>query len=176
VQDTTISTALVVLGYHRFAADGSHGISAVCAAGVRRAERLAGELNPAAVVFTGWSSTGGPSEAEQMRRLWGLDGPDLLVEPCATNTAENAAYSLRLLLAHGGIDAVTVVCAIRHAVRVPFLFGRLFREHGLRVGYDFVWRPFPPLGVWLLEAGGLALMFEHRRRAEALFSRLSSGQ
>ncbi len=61
---------IVVLGYHEFAADGSHGISDICRAGVRRAEALAASVKPRAVVFTGWSSTGGASEAEQMAAAW----------------------------------------------------------------------------------------------------------
>jgi uncharacterized SAM-binding protein YcdF (DUF218 family) len=165
-------TALVVLGYHEFGADGSHGISAICRAGVRSAERIAARDDPCAVVFTGWSSTGGPPEAEQMRQLWRPAGPDLLVEPCARTTAENAAYSLRLLLDHGGIDRATIVCSIRHRIRVPFFFGDLFPANGLGVRYEFVWRPFPGAGIWLQEAGGLALMARHRRHANALFARL----
>jgi hypothetical protein len=44
--------------------------------------------------------------------------------------------------------------------------------HGLEVECDFVWRPFPPLRIWALEAGGLALMSKHRRRAQTLFAQL----
>lgn len=160
----------MVLGYHEFAADGSHGISAVCRAVVRRAEQLVAERDPAVVVFTGWSSTGGPSEAEQMRELWQTPGPKLLVEQRARNTAENAAYSLLLLRGHG-IDRATIVCSIRHRIRVPYLFGALFREHRIEPGYEFVSRPLPPPRVWLLEAGGLVLMRRHRREAISSVSR-----
>ena len=37
----TPGCVIVVLGYHEFGDDGSHGISDICRAGVRRAEALA---------------------------------------------------------------------------------------------------------------------------------------
>ena len=160
-------SALVVLGYHEYGADGAHRISATCRACVRRAEGLARESDPAVVVFSGWSSTGGASEGEQMRALWTLDGPELVVEPQARMTSENAAYSLLLLLGRG-IDRATVVCSIRHRLRVPYLFGRLFRSHGVEVGYEFVTWPLPRPRTWIGEAGGLVLMRRHRRAADAL--------
>ena len=151
----------MVLGYHERGADGTHGISAVCRACVERAQ----ELPAAVVVFSGWSSTGGPSEAEQMRALWRVPGPELLVEPQARNTAENAVYSLRLLLDRGGIERVTVVCARHHRLRVPYMFGELYRGHGITVSYEYVDRPRPRPRVLLREAGAIALMRRHRRAA-----------
>jgi hypothetical protein len=61
---------IVVLGYRQIGHDGSHGISAICRAAVRRAESLAAEATPRAVIFTGWSSNGGPTEADQMAAEW----------------------------------------------------------------------------------------------------------
>lgn len=98
-----------------------------------------------------------------MRALWRVDGPALLVEPRARMTSENARYALRVLLDHGGIERAIVVASIRHRIRVPFFFKRLYDEHGIGVAYEFVWRPFPGPRIWLLEAGGLALMWRHRR-------------
>jgi len=86
-------TAIVVPGHGAF--DGAdYRISTRCRRLVVGAERLADRLRPAVVVFTGWSPTGGPSEAEQMRDAW--KGPDveLVVEPTARVTAENAARTL----------------------------------------------------------------------------------
>jgi len=131
---------------------------------VKRAEQLGGDV----AVFSGWSSTGGESEAEQMRSLWTTPGPELILEPRARNTAENASYSLALLLEHGGVDAATIVCSIRHRIRVPYLFGALFRQNGIEPSYEFVRRPLPPPGIWFQEAVGLALMPKHRRQAGAL--------
>jgi uncharacterized SAM-binding protein YcdF (DUF218 family) len=132
---------------------------------VRRAEQLDADV----VVFTGWSSTGGPSEAEQMRELWAGPPRELVLEPRARNTAENAVYSLRVLLERGDVESATVVCSVRHRVRVPYFFGRLFREHGIEAGYDFVRRPLPAPGRWLEELVGLALMRKHRRDAQSLW-------
>jgi uncharacterized SAM-binding protein YcdF (DUF218 family) len=147
------SSALVVLGYHE-----GDGISAVCRACVRRAEELPG----AVVIFTGWSSTGGTPEAEQMRALWREPERELVVEPQARNTAENAACSLPLLLERE-ISTATVVCALNHRIRVPFFFGRLYRSHGIDVSYEYVARPLARPRVWLREAGAIALMWSQRR-------------
>lgn len=154
-----MSRALVVLGYHEYAQDGRHGISDVCRACVRRAQSLPADV----VVFTGWSSSGGPSEAEQMRELW--DPPGLLLEPHARNTAENAVNSLQLLLEHGGVDRATVVCSIRHRIRVPYFFGRLFERHGIAVDYDYVRRPLPRPRIWLEELVALLVMRHQRPRS-----------
>jgi uncharacterized SAM-binding protein YcdF (DUF218 family) len=153
------SSALIVLGYHELGGDGSHGISAVCRACVARAQQLPAEV----VIFSGWSSVGGRSEAEQMRDLWAAPGPELVVEPRARNTAENAVYSLELVRERG-IGKATVVCAINHRIRVPFFFGGLYRSQGIDVGYEYVSRPLARPRVWLREAGAIALMW-HQRRA-----------
>jgi hypothetical protein len=89
---------IVVLGYHEIGDDGHHGISAICRAAVRRAEALAEKEPPRAVIFTGWSSSGGPPEAEQMAQEWrGRRDIALIREPQAVNTAENAVRSLELV-------------------------------------------------------------------------------
>src|SRR3954469_12112058 len=94
---------IVVLGYHELGDDGRHGISSICRAAVRRAEQLAAEAPPRAVIFTGWSSTGGPAEADQMAAEWqGRRDIALLREPRAVNTAENGGGSLAVLGAVGG--------------------------------------------------------------------------
>ena len=106
---------IVVLGYHEFGEDGTHRISEICRAGVRRAELLAAEVKPRAVIFTGWSSNGGPSEADQMAAAWmGPSGIELIRETTAANTAENAVRSLELLRALQSRPEVIVVCSIRH--------------------------------------------------------------
>jgi hypothetical protein len=155
-----VSRALVVLDYHEYGKDGSHGISDVCRACVARAAELPADV----VVFTGWSSTGGPSEAEQMRALWTRDDADVLIEPNARMTAENATNSLGVLLEHGGIDRATIVCSIRHRVRVPYFFGALFESRGIAVDYEFVRRPLPRPRIWLEELVALAVMRRQRPR------------
>src|SRR4051794_17458926 len=111
-KDRESDQVIVVLGYGEIGADGVHRITDVCRAGVKRAEALAAETKPRAIVFTGWSSTGGPSEAEQMAALWsGRCDVDLLLEPLAANTAENAARSLRIVSTVAGARGVCVVCS-----------------------------------------------------------------
>ena len=79
---------IVVLGYHEIGDDGSHGISSICRAAVRRAEQIAAEVPPRAVIFTGWTSNGGPAEADQMAEEWkGRRDVALIREPQAVNTA-----------------------------------------------------------------------------------------
>jgi len=157
---------LVVLGYHETREDGSHGISDICRAGVRLAERLADERDVRAVIFTGWSACGGPSEAEQMAALWhGRRDLDLIREPLACNTAENAARTLPLVAALDDVREVVVVCSIRHVPRVRFLFDRLYRRHGYPVGYRYVTSPRPSAALVLSELSSITRMWRDRRAA-----------
>jgi uncharacterized SAM-binding protein YcdF (DUF218 family) len=167
---------LVVLGYHEFGADGSHGISDICRAGVRRAEALADQLKPRAVVFTGWSSTGGPSEAEQMADAWrGRDDVQLICESHAVNTAENAVRTLEVLRGLDGPFDVIVVCSIRHFPRARYLFTPLFRRHGHRVGYAYVSSPLPSAALWRHELGSITRMVGDRRAALELLRETPAG-
>jgi uncharacterized SAM-binding protein YcdF (DUF218 family) len=157
---------IVVLGYHEFDADGSHGISEVCRAGVRRAEALADQRRPRAVVFTGWSSTGGPAEAEQMAAAWdGRTDVELIRESHAANTAENAVRTLEVLRGLDGSLDVLVVCSIRHFPRARYFFRALFRRHGHRVGYSYVSSPLPSAALWRHELGSITRMVGDRRAA-----------
>src|SRR4051794_1915907 len=147
-RDGARERVIVVLGYHELGDDGRHGISSICRAAVRRAERLAAEAPPRAVIFTGWSSTGGPAEADQMAAEWqGRRDVALLREPRAVNTAENAVRSLAIVQAIEGASEGVLVCSIRHFPRVRFFFGGLYRRFRYRPPYFLVWRPptAPPL-------------------------------
>ena len=92
-----VSLALVVLGSSRRDRAGVYRISRACRRVVARAAQLAEELEPRVVVFSGWSPNGGPSEAEQMQNLWRGPELELVLEPTASTTAENAARTLPLL-------------------------------------------------------------------------------
>src|SRR5438045_3467804 len=91
-------TAIVVPGHGGLGSDGIHRVSARSLELVAAAGRLAECVEPAIVVLTGWSASGGRSEAEQMRDAW--RGPDLelLIEPTARSTAQNASRTLPLLV------------------------------------------------------------------------------
>jgi uncharacterized SAM-binding protein YcdF (DUF218 family) len=127
-------TAIVVLGHGWRDLDGVHRISRRCLQLVREAELLASSTGAEVVVFSGWSSTGGPTEAEQMRQAWEGPAVDLVVEPTARSTAENAARTLPLLLERA-VDGVLVVCAPPHLVRARLLFSSIYRGSGLDVAF-----------------------------------------
>src|SRR5215831_1075247 len=99
-----MSVAIVVPGHGSFRPGGRYRITDRCL------RVLAAAIEPDAVVLSGWSPVAGPSEAEQMRDAW--RGPDieLVLEPTARITAENASRTLPLLLARG-VDRAVVVCA-----------------------------------------------------------------
>ena len=127
-------TAIVVPGHRSLGSDGVHRISRRCERLVREAEALANSGGADLVVFSGWSSTGGPSEAEQMRDAWRGPPAELVVEPTARNTAENAARTLPLLHDRG-VGRAVVVCAPSHLPRTRLLFGRLYRSSGIEVAF-----------------------------------------
>jgi uncharacterized SAM-binding protein YcdF (DUF218 family) len=157
---------IVVLGYHEIGDDGSHGLSPVCRAALRRAEALADAAPPRAVIFTGWSSRGGPSEADQMAEEWrGRRDIALIREPYASNTAENAVRSLALVQTLDGASEVVLICSIRHFPRVRFFFRRLYRGYGLAIRYRYVVRPFPSPSMLAHELSSITRMGRDRRRA-----------
>ena len=130
-------TAIVVPGHGDVDPEGTHRITRRCLRLVHEAERLVTAGGADVVVFSGWSSTGGPSEAEQMRDLWSGPDVELVVEPTARNTAENASRTLPLL-GERGIERAVVVCTPTHLARTRLLFGRLYRGAGVEVAYRAV--------------------------------------
>jgi uncharacterized SAM-binding protein YcdF (DUF218 family) len=168
---TASDRVIVVLGYHEIDDDGRHGISPICRAAIRRAEALAAELPPRAVIFTGWSSNGGPPEAEQMAEEWrGRRDVALIREPRAINTAENAVRSLELVRAIDGASEVVLVCSIRHFPRVRFFFDRLYRSQGYVTRYRYVLWPLPSLSLVRHEISSIFRMARDRRRALGLLT------
>jgi len=130
-------TAIVVPGHGDVDPEGTHRITRRCLRLVHEAERLVTAGGAEVVVFSGWSSTGGPSEAEQMRDLWSGPDVELVVEPTARNTAENAARTLPLL-GDRGIERAVVVCTPTHLARTRLLFGRLYSGAGVEVAFRAV--------------------------------------
>jgi uncharacterized SAM-binding protein YcdF (DUF218 family) len=127
-------TAIVVPGHGNLDSDGVHRVSDRCLRLVHEAELLVSAGAADVVVFSGWSSTGGHSEAEQMRDAWRGPQVELVVEPTARNTAENAARTLPLLRGRGVARAV-VVCAPTHLARTRLLFRRVYRGSGIEVAF-----------------------------------------
>jgi glucosamine-6-phosphate deaminase len=124
---------LVVLGHRDPGISPEHRISFQSRARLRRARRLAQRSPVRAAVLTGYTSTGGLSEAEQMKAAWDEHAAPALLEVAGRNTAENASRTLPILLAVGETRRVTVVSSAWH-IRVPWFFAP-FRRYGLRVGY-----------------------------------------
>jgi uncharacterized SAM-binding protein YcdF (DUF218 family) len=125
-----MTVAIVVPGHGR-SSQGVHRISARCLRLVAAAEQLAEQLDPAAIVFTGWS------EAEQMKDAWRGRDVELVVEPTAKHTGENASRTLPLLRARG-IERAVVVCTATHSLRVRLLFNRIYGAHGVAVRYRLI--------------------------------------
>ena len=123
----------VVLGHRDPGFSHEHRISRESLGRVQRAEWVAQRRPTRAVVLTGYTSTGGLSEAEQMQAAWRLPGMPALLEVAGRNTAGNAACSLPIVLALGGIREVTVVTSAWH-IRAPYMFAP-WRHHGLRLRF-----------------------------------------
>jgi uncharacterized SAM-binding protein YcdF (DUF218 family) len=140
-------------------------ISGTCRLLVAEAERLAERLEPDVVVFSGWAARGDTTEAEQMRDVW--QGPDveLVVEPTAATTAQNAARTLPILLERG-IETALVVCAPLHRHRVSWFFGGLYEAHGIATNFHTPRIAPTPLAL-LWELGALSVRSRQLRAAEA---------
>jgi uncharacterized SAM-binding protein YcdF (DUF218 family) len=157
--------AIVVPGQRRFNRSGDDRISRACRLLVAEAERLAERLAPRAVVFTGGCRNGGPSEAEQMRDRWRGPEVELVLEPTAATTAENASRSLPLLL-ELGVGQAFVVCTPVHLYRARCFFRRLYEAHGVRTSFHAARVAPTPFALgWELAA--LTVRARQLRAAEA---------
>src|SRR5213076_2751940 len=116
---------------------------------VREAERVAAERPVELVVLTGWARHGGTTEAEQMRSEWRGPEVELVVEPTASVTAENATRTLPLLIERG-IRRAVVVCAPLHVYRARFFFTRLYEPYGVETEFR-VAHMSPSVGAILWE-------------------------
>ncbi|HKH18586.1 MAG TPA: 6-phosphogluconolactonase [Solirubrobacteraceae bacterium] len=124
---------LIVLGHREPGVSAEHRISSQSRKRLRHARRIAQRAPVRAAVLTGYTTTGGLSEAEQMKATWDEHAAPALLEVAGRNTAENASRSLPIVLALGDVGHVTVVSTAWH-LRVPWFFAP-FRRFGLRVSY-----------------------------------------
>ena len=98
---------------------------------------------------------------------------DVVLEPTALTTAQNASRTLRLL-AERDVGGATVVCARAHAPRVARLFGAVYERHGLRCRVHPVGvRRSPP--ALLRELAGALVVGRQRRAALAELADLPRG-
>jgi uncharacterized SAM-binding protein YcdF (DUF218 family) len=158
-----VRTALVVPGHHG---------PDRCLDLVREAERVAAETPIDVVVLSGGSRRGARSEAEQMRAAWRGPDVELLVEPTASVTAENASRTLPLLLERG-IRRALVVCAPLHLYRTRFFFTRLYGAHGVET--EFRVAPVAPsVRALLWELGAATACRRQLRAARAELAQMPS--
>jgi uncharacterized SAM-binding protein YcdF (DUF218 family) len=162
---TRVTTAIVVPGHGRRHRDGAYRIGRRCRRLVTEAERLAARLPADVVVFTGGSRAGGPSEAEQMLGAWRGPEVELVAEPSAAVTAQNASRTLPLLLERG-VDRAVVVCAPAHLYRVRFFFSAIYAAAGIETRFHVApVAPTPNAVAW--ELGALAFRRAQLRAARA---------
>jgi uncharacterized SAM-binding protein YcdF (DUF218 family) len=166
-----MKTAIVVLGNgRRRLRDG--GISKACLTLVREAERVAGATPVDVVVFTGGSHGSRTSEAEHMRAAWRGPEVELVIEPTAAVTAQNASRTLPLLLERG-IEKALVVCAPLHLYRARFFFSRLYGPRGIETAFQRAPVARRPRAlVW--ELGAAAVSRRQLRAAQAELRRLGA--
>jgi glucosamine-6-phosphate deaminase len=160
----TSDRAVIVLGHREPGISAEHRISDESRARLQVAVNECRLDPPRVVLFTGWTRTGGLSEAEQMRAEWPLRDIPALLEEGGRSTAENASRSLPIIRAIGDISRVTVVTSRWH-LRAPFLF-QPFRALGLHLSFRTT-----PHGDWprmlRQEVGGMRRVRDDRRRALA---------
>lgn len=148
--------AVVVLG-HRDPDSRKHRVSHQSFGRLAVAAEVAKRHHVRAAVLTGFTSTGGLSEAEQMGEEWAVREVPAVLEVSGRDTNENATRSLPLVEALGGIRHVTVVTSAWH-LRARRAF-RPFRRAGFAVDFRFDWRH----GPWLrMLARELRLMWRSR--------------
>jgi glucosamine-6-phosphate deaminase len=157
--------ALVVLGHREPGDDSEHLVSEASFARLHHAAGIAHREPVRLAVLTGWTTTGGLSEAEQMLTAWNEPGTPALLEVAGRNTAENASRSLPLLLATGVIARVTIVTSLWH-VRAPYFFAP-YRRYGFAVDTAPARHHGPWLRMLAHEAHELPAMFRERREAMA---------
>ena len=117
---------------------------------VRDAERIATATGAHLVVFSGLG------EAGHMRDIWRGPDAELLVEEAATSTAENAAFTLPLLLERDVHQAI-VVAAPAHLMRARWIFRRIYAPSGIVVRFRAARvAPTPGAIAWELAAATAA--------------------
>jgi uncharacterized SAM-binding protein YcdF (DUF218 family) len=155
----------VVLGHREDSISVEHRISHESLGRLHRAEWIARREPTLAVVLTGYTTTGGLSEAEQMRAAWRVADVPPLLEVGGRDTAENATRSLPIVLALGDVRRATIVTSAWH-LRAPYHF-LPWRALGIDVRFAFDWR-----GDWprmlAHELRGMRTMRTERARAQAL--------
>lgn len=119
---------IVVLGYSDREDTGLHPI---CASRLTHAASLS--TNDDVVVLSGWARTPGVQpEAELMAAAWTGNCRELVVDPVARHTVENATNAVDDVL-RSRAETVVVVTSRWHAPRARLIFAWVFRGLGTQV-------------------------------------------
>jgi hypothetical protein len=155
----------VVLGHREPDISVEHRISHESLGRLHRAAWVARRRPTLAAILTGYTSTGGLSEAEQMRAAWHVADVPPLLEVGGRDTAENATRSLPIVLALGDVRSATIVTSAWH-LRARYHFST-WRAEGIDVDFAFDWRGDWPRMI-AHELRGMRTMRSERTRAQAL--------
>jgi uncharacterized SAM-binding protein YcdF (DUF218 family) len=157
---------IVVLGYSNGISVGLHR---VCAERVARAAELATPND--VVVLSGWArSRGTTPEAAMMLDAWRGSAAEVVVDPTARTTVENAANAVDDIL-RAGANEVLVVTSRWHAARACAAFRLVLRGRGVTVRAAWPDRPatrrerLRELGLWPVLPLQVARAAARRRRA-----------
>jgi glucosamine-6-phosphate deaminase len=156
--------ALIVLGHREPGVSAEDQISEESRARLRLAARECRRDPPRVAVLTGYTRTGGLSEAEQMKQEWLPRDVTALLEDAGRDTAENASRSLPIIRAIGDVRRVTVVTSAWH-VRAPYFFAP-YRVFGLGLSFRLTLHGSWPRMLWH-ELRNLPAVRRRRRRAMA---------
>ena len=99
-----------------------------------------------------------------MRALWRGPDVELVLEPTASSTAENAARTLPLVTERG-IDRAVVVCTPLHLYRTRWFFRRLYAARGIETAFTAP-PTFPTPSALAWELGALTVRSRQLRVAE----------
>jgi uncharacterized SAM-binding protein YcdF (DUF218 family) len=125
---TRAARVVVVLGY---SGDHSGTLHPVCAARLARAAELATDED--VVVLSGWArNPSQKAEAELMAAAWSGAAAEVVVDPVARTTVENAVNAVDDVR-RVGARAVVVVTSSWHAPRARAAFRWLLRRSGVSV-------------------------------------------
>jgi hypothetical protein len=123
-----VTRVVVVLGYSNGSRPGLHPI---CAARLARAAELSTEDD--VVVLSGWSrAPHSPAEAELMSAAWTGRAREVVVDPDARTTVENAANAVDDVV-RVGAGEVLIVTSNWHAARAKAAFRWLLRGRGVSI-------------------------------------------
>lgn len=159
---TGTGRVVVVLGY---SAGGHVTLHPVCAERLARAAEVATETD--VVVLSGWSRDGvAEPEALLMRRAWTGRAAEVVVDPVARTTVENALFAVDDVVRTGAREVVVVTSAW-HAARARAAFRLALLGRGVHVSSAAAPAPAAPrqrlreLALWPL----LPLQLWSARRA-----------